>query len=311
MNADQPAETRNMGNVAQARAVQRVTAWGLVVNLALSAMKFVLGVFGNSQALVADGVHSLSDSVTDVVVIVGAKYWSAPADADHPYGHGRIETLITLLIGAVLAAVGIGLVYRALSTLGLPHQAAPGWIVFVAACISMASKEVLYRWTIAVSRKIGSTALSANAWHHRSDGLSSLPVAIAVVGTKLRPDWFFLDHIGAIVVSLLILQAAWKILWPALNQLTDIGVGHEERARLHALVMSVSGVHEVHAIRSRHIGSGIQVDLHVLVDPQMTVRAGHEIARDVKYHLINEVADVVDVLVHVEPYEGDFSRQAE
>ena len=311
MNVEQSSDTHTTGGADRARAVQRVTAWGLVVNLLLSAMKFILGVFGSSQALVADGVHSLSDSVTDVVVIVGAKYWSAPADAEHPYGHGRIETLITLLIGAVLATVGIGLVYRALSTLNTPNQVAPGWIVFAAACVSMVSKEALYRWTIDVSRKIGSTALSANAWHHRSDGFSSLPVAIAVVGTKLRPDWFFLDHIGAIVVSLLILQAAWKILWPALNQLTDIGVSREERTRLHDLVMNTHGVREVHAIRSRHIGSGVQVDLHVLVDPKITVHAGHEIARDVKYRLIDDVPDVVDVLVHIEPFEEDFSRQSE
>ncbi|MBN2227041.1 MAG: cation transporter [candidate division Zixibacteria bacterium] len=311
MNPEQLSETRTAGAVAQSRAVQRVTAWGLAVNLLLSAVKFILGVFGNSQALVADGVHSLSDSVTDVVVIVGAKYWSAPADADHPHGHGRIETLITLLIGAVLAAVGVGLVYKALSTLSVPHQTSPGWIVFFAACVSMVSKEILYRRTIAVSRKIGSTALSANAWHHRSDGFSSLPVAIAVLGTKLRPEWFFLDHIGAIVVSLLILQAAWKILWPALNQLTDIGVGREERMRLHDLVRNIHGVREVHAIRTRHIGSGVQVDLHVLVDPKITVRAGHEIARDVKYRLINDVPDVVDVLVHVEPFDDNFSRQYE
>lgn len=288
----------------QARQVRRLTAWGLVANLALSGLKFVAGLAGASQALIADAVHSLTDSTTDLVVLIGTRYWSAPADAEHPHGHGRIETMITVLIGVVLGGVGVGLAYNALSTLHLAHRARPGWIAFVVACVSIASKELLYRWTVRMGRRIKSSALIANAWHHRSDGLSSLPVAIAVLGTRLRPDWVYLDHVAAVIVSLLILQAACTIVWPALKRLADAGASQEERERLHALVNSSAGVRAVHALRTRHIGPGLQVDLHVLVDPNLTVHDGHRIAHEVKSRLLEEGPDVVDVLVHVEPHEA-------
>jgi len=287
------------------RAVQRVTLWGLGCNLGLSAVKFLFGILGASQALVADAVHSLSDSATDLVVIIGAPYWAAPADADHPYGHSRIETMITLVIGTVLGAVGLGLIYHALVTLAEPHPTAPGWLAFAAALVSIVSKEFLYRWTMRVGTRARSSALIANAWHHRSDAMSSVPVALAVAGTKLRPDLGFLDHVAASVVSVLILQAAWRILWPALNQLADIGATDEERDRLARLVTQTPGVKAIHALRTRHLGADLQVDLHVLVDPALTVREGHDIAGAVKHGLLEGAPNVIDVLVHIEPYEAD------
>jgi cation diffusion facilitator family transporter len=287
----------------QIHEVQRVTLWGLAANLSLSAIKFIFGFLGNSQALVADAVHSLSDSTTDIAVLIGAPYWVAPADAEHPHGHSRIETIITFLIGVVLIAVGLGLIYHALATLQDPHKTLPGWNVFAIACVSMVSKELLYRWTVIIGKRVRSTALIANAWHHRSDGLSSLPVAIAVVGMRLRPNWIYLDHIAAMMVSLLILQASWKILWPALKQLTDAGASQEERDHLNALVTSIEGVRAAHALRTRQIGTGLQVDLHVLVDPELTVGEGHDIAYAVKERLLREGRDVIDVLIHIEPYK--------
>lgn len=285
------------------RQVQKVTVWGLAANLALAAIKFVFGILGNSQALVADGVHSLSDSTTDIAVIVGARFWTQPADEEHPYGHGRIETMITFFIGLVLGIVGLLIAYRAIQTIGMDHRSAPGWIVFAAACISMVSKELMYRWTVLVGKRIKSSALMANAWHHRSDGLSSLPVAIAVLGTKIQPEWAFLDHIGAIIVAVLIIQAAWKISWPTLKQLADTAASEEERRKLIALARIVDGVKDVHALRTRHIGPGLQVDLHVLVDPNLSVSRGHNIAGIVKRKLLDDGPDVVNVLVHIEPYE--------
>jgi len=285
------------------RQVQKVTVWGLAANLALAAIKFVFGILGNSQALVADGVHSLSDSTTDIAVIVGARFWTQPADEEHPYGHGRIETMITFFIGVVLGTVGLLIAYRAIQTIGMDHRSAPGWIVFAAACISMVSKELMYRWTVLVGKRIKSSALMANAWHHRSDGLSSLPVAIAVLGTKIQPEWAFLDHIGAIIVAVLIIQAAWKISWPTLKQLADTAASEEERRKLIALARVVDGVKDVHALRTRHIGPGLQVDLHVLVDPNLSVSRGHNIAGIVKRKLLDDGPDVVNVLVHIEPYE--------
>jgi len=294
---NQPEEPR------PARAIQRVTLWGLVANLTLSTLKFVFGIVGHSQALVADGVHSLSDSTTDLAILIGAPYWSAPADASHPYGHGRIETMITAAIGVVLGMVGIGLGYRAVVTFLEPHTTPPGWMAFAVACVSMVSKEALYRWTVRVGRRVRSSAVIANAWHHRSDGLSSLPVAIAVLGVRLNPEWTFLDHAGALIVSVLILQAAWHILSPTLQQLADAGLDQEERRKLADIAMTTDGVREVHALRSRQLGPGLQVDLHLLVDPDLKVREGHAIAHTVKDRPLNERPDIIDVLVHVEPYE--------
>jgi cation diffusion facilitator family transporter len=284
-------------------AAQRVTLWGLVINLLLSGIKFLFGFLGNSQALVADAVHSLSDATTDVAVLIGAPYWSAPADAEHPHGHSRIETMITFFVGAVLAGVGLGLICNALATLHAPHTTMPGWIVFVTACISIVSKELLYRWTLIVAMRIKSSALIANAWHHRSDGLSSIPVALAVVGMRLRPDWTYLDHVAALMVSLLILQASWKILWPALNQLMDTGATQEQREKLLKLILNIEGVKATHALRTRRVGNGLQVDLHLLVDQKLTVEQGHQIASIVKERLFKEGDEVIDVLIHVEPYE--------
>ncbi|NLX14584.1 MAG: cation transporter [Phycisphaerales bacterium] len=290
------------------RQVRRVTWWGLAANLSLSAIKFIVGVFASSQALIADAAHSLSDSVTDMAVLVGVGFWSAPADAGHPHGHGRIETIVTTLIGLLLAGAGIGLAYRALVTLEQPHRMPPGWSVFAVACLSMVSKEALYRWTARVGLRVHSTALLANAWHHRSDAISSVPVAVAVMGIHLQPTWTFLDHIAAIVVSLLIIRAAWGIVWPALNQLVDAGTSQETCERLQELVGDTPGVLAVHGLRTRYIGSGLQVDLHVLVNPQLTIREGHAIAHAVKDHLLSEEAEVIDVLVHVEPYDPPGSR---
>jgi len=304
-----PPSASEAQRAGQARQVRRVTLWGLAVNLALAGVKFLFGVVGASQALVADAVHSLSDLVTDVAVVVGARFWSAPADAEHPHGHGRIETLITAAIGIVLGAVGVGLAYRAIQTLPQWHASRPGWIALAAACLSMAAKEVLYRWTASVGRRVRSSALLANAWHHRSDALSSLPVALAVLGTHVWPEWGFLDHIGAVIVSVLILHAAWEITWPALRELIDAGASEQERRAMLELALRTEGVESVHKLRTRSIGPGLQVDLHVLVEPELSVRAGHAIAGVVKERLLERGPNVIDVLVHVEPYDADYDKR--
>lgn len=281
---------------------RRVTVWGLVANLALAAGKFMIGIFVGSQALIADGVHSLSDTATDVAVLIGASFWTAPADETHPHGHQRIETIVALAIGASLAGVGVLLAYRAIGSIAAPHGR-PSWAVFAAASLSIIAKEALYQWTARVGKRVRSAALMANAWHHRSDAMSSVPVAIAAIAMRLERSWTFLDHVAALVVSVLILQAAWKIFWPAARQLTDTGATKEQLARLKALATSTQGVKTLHAMRTRHIGAGLQVDLHVMVDPDISVRDGHSVARVVEQRLLHEGPDVVDVLVHLEPYE--------
>jgi len=282
--------------------IRRVTSWGLVGNLVLSAAKFVFGIIGASQSLVADAVHSLSDCVTDVAVLVGVAYWNAPADEQHPHGHARIETMITALIGIVLAAVGVGIGYDAVAGINEKDVTQPGWIALAAACVSIVVKEFLYQWTIHVGKRVRSSALLANAWHHRSDALSSVPVAIAVLGTRLWPEWGFLDHVAAVIVCVLIVHAAWKIAWPALRELSDVGAATEGRRAILKVASETQGVLSVHALRTRYLGPGLQIDLHILVDPELTVREGHDIAGAVKRRLLEEGPGVLDVLVHIEPF---------
>jgi len=286
---------------AQTQEVRRVTLWGLAINLALCVIKFLVGVVGSSQALVADAVHSLSDSVTDMVVLIGVRFWSAPPDESHPYGHGRIETLITFCIGIVLGAVGIGLGYRAIASLHAQQTTSPGWVAFAAACVSIAGKEWLYQWNVRVGRRIKSSALLANAWHHRSDALSSVPVAIAVLGARIWPAWGFLDLIATVIVAVMILYAAWEVAAPAFRHLIDAGASEKERARICAIALDTDGVRSIHAVRTRYVGPGLLVDLHVMVGGDLSVREGHDIARSVKHRLIDGGPDIIDVLVHIEP----------
>jgi cation diffusion facilitator family transporter len=296
--SDEPI-ARNREHIHQ---VARVTGVGLAVNLSLSVLKLAAGILGSSQAIVADAMHSLSDSVTDVAILIGVRYWSKPPDEDHPHGHGRIETLVTTGIGGLLVLVAAGLVYNAIASLSRAEQTVPSWIGFVAAVVCIVSKEMLYHWTVRTGTRIKSPAVIANAWHHRSDGLSSIPAAAAVAGAALHPGWSFLDPIGAVVVSFFILQAAWHIAGPALGQLIDAGASEQDRAEIEAIALAVDGVKLVHAIRTRHIGSGVEVDLHVKVRWDMTVRDGHDISEAVKRRLLAEGPDVVDVVVHLEPY---------
>ena len=209
--------------------------------------------------------------------------------------------MVTVLIAIALSAVSVGLIYGAITTLQGQHGGRPGWIAFAAAVVSIVTKERLYRWAVAVGRTIKSPAVIANAWHHRSDALSSVPAALAVAGAAVAPRLSFLDPVGAVLVSLFILHAAWRIGWPGLKQLADTGASEKHRRQIRTIALATGGVLEVHAVRTRYIGPGMQVDLHVQVDPDMTVREGHAIAGMVKHRLLDEGPDLLDVVVHLEP----------
>lgn len=299
-----------MDDAAQAveDSIRRVTWIGLGLNLVLSAIKFAVGILGSSQAVIADAVHSLSDMSTDIAVIFGVGYWSAPPDDEHPYGHGRIETLVTTFIGVALAVVAVGIAYNALITVREVHLEQPGRIAAAGPLFSIVVKEWLYRWTVAVGVRARSSAVVANAWHHRSDALSSLPALAAVVVSAWHPGWAFVDHIGAMVVSLFILKVSWDVLSPSLAELVDRGATRRERARIDQLARSVPGVLDVHRIRARRIGSRFLVDLHILVAPEITVRAGHEVSEAVESELVARGPEIVDVVVHLEPHGGDGAR---
>lgn len=283
--------------------VRQVTWLGLGANIVLSVIKFLAGVIGRSQALVADAVHSLTDTTTDLAVIIGSYYWERPPDEDHPYGHHRVETIITLFVGFVLGGAGVMVGWEALRDLqgGPPQQPKP--VALVVAAISIIGKEVLYRWTAAVSRRIMSPALAANAWHHRTDAISSLPVFLAVGGAMLFPQWALLDLVGAVVVAIFILYAAFRIIWPGLRELVDAGAPTEICREIIALAQGNHQVKQVHGIRTRYVGSRILVDLHVVVDGNLSVKIGHDIAEDVKERILQNGPAVIDVIVHVEPEE--------
>jgi cation diffusion facilitator family transporter len=241
--------------------------------------------------------------ITDIGVLLGVRYWASPADEDHPYGHGRIETMVTAALGFSLAVVALAIGYNAIATVRAAHIRQPGWIAFIGAMTSILVKEVLYRWTLAVGKRANSTAVMANAWHHRSDALSSIPAALAVIVAIINPDWSFVDHIGALIVSLIILHASWRIIKPALGELADKGEPTYIQSRIETLVMALEGVEAVHAIRTRRVGPGIHVDLHITVDGNMSVYKGHDISEAVKKRLLDNGPDVIDVVVHLEPCE--------
>jgi cation diffusion facilitator family transporter len=281
----------------------RFVGWvGLLCNLVLAAAKTTAGIIGHSQAVLADALHSLTDSITDVAVILGVRYWTAPADEDHPHGHGRIETLITLVIGLAVGGVAIGMGTQAIRGLRHGPGVAPSGIALGVALVSIAVKEVLYRWTARVGREVRSPALVANAWHHRSDAISSIPAAIAVGVALIDPEWAVVDRVGAVIVCLLILQAAWHILRPAVDQLIDAGAPASDRRRIEELALQVDGVESAHAVRTRYVGSDLAVDLHVEVDGGLSVGEGHAIAVAVRRKLIDEGPNVTDALVQIEPH---------
>ena len=292
-----------MSSTSSSEQARHITAIGLVVNLLLSAIKFVLGVIGHSQAVIADAVHSLSDMGTDLLILLGVKFWSAPADERHPYGHQRLETVVTLVISFLLAAVAVGLGWDAIRRVGGEPNCPPLSIALLGPLVSIVAKEILFRRTRAVGKKIHSSALIANAWHHRSDALSSIPAFVAVAAASANPKWAFLDPLGAVVVAILILKVAWDIAAPALSELMDHGASRDDLQKMEQLACLIDGVCSIHRLRTRRVGSGWFVDLHAEVDPEMTVRESHDIATAIQNRLLEDGPSVVDVTVHIEPDE--------
>ena len=305
---DTSATCASEKNVSHIRLTKRITWIGLGTNLFLSILKFIVGFLGNSQAVIADAIHSLSDMTTDVAVLFGVKFWSAPADDNHPYGHERIETVVTIVIGIILALVAWEIGFNAISTVRDVDLEQPGKIALIGSIVSIILKEILYRWTASIGKRIKSPALMANAWHHRSDALSSIPVLLAVGASLINPVWAFVDRIGAFIVSLFILKVARDIIKPALFELTDRGASQKDRDEIRQIVMKIKGIQSVHKIRTRKLGYSFFVDLHVLVDGEMTVRQGHEISEIVQRELIDNGPDIVDVVVHIEPHERNSSN---
>ena len=285
------------------KEIRRITVAGMAVNLGLVGAKLTGGWVFRSQALLADAVHSLSDLVTDAAVLFGVRYWSAPPDRSHPYGHGRIETLVSAFIGVALASVAGGLIWQAVESLRGGTGDVPELPAFVIALLAVALKEWIFVLTRRHARRTGSSALAANAWHHHSDALSSIPAAAAIAVSHFFPQLRFIDPVGALLVSLFILHAAWKITLPTLRELADTGLSERETAELYRIVASVPGILGTHALRTRKVGSSMLVDLHILVDADMSVREGHRLSHAVREKLENSGMRITDVVVHLEPFK--------
>ncbi len=292
------------GERERARAAQRVTLVGAVVNLVLAVGKIVIGTLGQSQALVADGIHSLSDLVSDAVVLVATRHGSREPDPQHPYGHGRIETVATVAVGMLLFGVTAGIVYDAARRLTSPETLLhPGPLALVAALLSVLAKEALTRYTLRVARRIRSALLRANAWHHRSDAISSVVVIIGVAGSMAGLP--YLDAVAAIFVALMIAKIAWDLSWGGIRELIDTGLDPEDVTRIRQVILSVHGVRAMHMLRSRRMGADALVDVHILVDPRLSVSEGHQISETVRAKLVRELEDVTDVMVHIDPEDDE------
>ena len=286
------------------RQIRRVTFAGMAVNVAIAVAKAAGGVAFSSMALVADAVHSASDLVTDLAVVFGVRYWVAPADEEHPYGHGKIESLVTLFIAVALALVAWELSADAVRSLWRAEQrpqSSP--FSFLIALGGIVLKEVIFEWTRAVARRVKSIALEANAWHHRSDALSSVPVAAAVALAWLFPNLWWLDAAGALVVGAFVLYVAWSLAKPALQELVDANV-EAKAAEVESVAATVPGVKGVHKVHARRYGGSFQADLHVQVDGSLSVAGGHDIGHSVKKAILGAGLDVDDAVIHVEPSDS-------
>ena len=300
-----PSTPLDTSNPARYRASRRVTWTSVALNLVLTIAQIVVGVIGNSQALVADGVHTLSDLITDAMVLFAIKHAAKEADEEHPYGHARIETAVTLALGIMLIAVAAGIAWRAGDRLFFDTQTfvVPSAIALWVAVLTLAVKEGLYRYTLRAATRYGSAMLRANAWHHRSDAISSLIVIIGIGGALV--GFAYLDAVAAVAVSLMVAKVGYALGWQALQELIDTGLEPDDREEIRRVIQGVSGVKALHLLRTRRMGSQAFVDVHILVDPHLSVSEGHQIGEVVRQRLIEEIAPVSEVMVHIDTEDDD------
>jgi cation diffusion facilitator family transporter len=277
---------------------------GALVNSMLALSKIFFGWLGQSQALVADGIHSLSDLLTDALVFFAARHAKDAPDEEHPYGHGRFETVGTLVLGGVLIAVGLGIIWDAGERLFRPEDLRlPDTFTLFVALFSILANEGLFFYTRHLANRINSDLLRANAWHHRSDSISSIVVLVGIVGTMVGLP--YLDAIAAVLVGVMVVQIGWNLGWGAIHELADAGLEEEHLEKIHDVITNVSGVNSVHMLRTRRLGGHAMADVHVQVDPWLSVSEGHRIAEVVQYGLIDQVEVLEDVTVHIDPEDDE------
>jgi cation diffusion facilitator family transporter len=286
---------------------KRVTLVCAGLNLLLAGLKFVLGILGQSQALIADGIHSLSDLASDAMVLLAVRIARDEPDEEHPYGHARFETVATLLLGILLVAVAIGIIVDAADRIANPETLShPGFLALAGAAASIVIKEWMYWYNMRVARELNSDLMRANAWHHRSDAVSSIIVLIGIAGSMAGLP--MLDAVGAIGVSLMIAKIGWSLGWAGVRELVDTGANPEQLEEITRVIGGIEGVEDFHDLKTRRMGQSVLVEVHVLVNRDVTVSEGHMTAVRVRVELQEQCEYVSDVLVHVDPEDDDVAH---
>ena len=288
---------------------RKVTHLSIWVNVGLTGLKLAAGIFGRSQALIADAVHSLSDFATDIAVLVGLRFTAKPVDKDHAYGHGKYETIVAAIIGLALAYVGIRIagsaIHRVFDALHGEELTMPSAFAFWAAVLSIAVKEWLYRATMKVARATGSSSLVANAWHHRSDAFSSIATAGGVgAAVFLGHDWLILDPIAALFVSIFLLKVAWQIIREQIGDLTDQNLAPSVCEEILAMARGIPGIAEPHNLRTRMVGRIPVIDMHIRLRADLPLREAHEIATALESALRQRFGKETIANLHLEPYSA-------
>lgn len=291
---------------ARQKAMRNTSLVGALVNATLTFGKIIFGFIGHSHALLADGLHSLADLSTDLMVWFAAKYSNQPADQEHPYGHGRIETAFTVLLGVVLMVTAAGIMWDAGKRLLEPETLLiPTQIVLWVAALSIAANEWLYHYTMRAAKQTKSSLLAANAWHHRSDAISSIVVFIGVGGSLL--GFPYLDAFAALAVAVMIVKIGWDQTWSAVRELIDTGLEPQKIKAIKRVIKQVEGVKSMHMLRSRRMAGTSLIDVHIEVDSHLSVSEGHHIGDYVRMRLMEEHESIGDVMIHIDPEDDALS----
>lgn len=288
------------------KEIYKVTLIGSAVNALLIVAKFVAGIAGRSSAMIADAIHSLSDFATDIVVLVFVRLAGRPKDSNHTYGHGKFETLATLIIGVALAAVGTGVLVNGINLVidsvngrELPR---PTMLALAVAVLSILLKEGIYRYTVSKGKRLESQSVVANAWHHRSDAVSSIGTLVGISGAMFLGDkWRILDPLAAIVVSFFIIKVGWDISRPCIDELLEKSLPKETIGEIARIITSVDGICELHNLRTRRIGNNIAIEAHVRMDGDMSLREAHALASEAEDRLKTRFGPATHVGLHMEP----------
>lgn len=298
-----------MNSELRTKASQKITIVGAIVDFLLAIFKVTVGIVGSSGALIADGIHSFSDLLSDGMVFYAAKHSAEEADEEHPYGHERFETVATLGLAIILSIIGTGIIFDAFDRLSNPSELSHSTLLLSVAALSIFSKEVLYWYTLKVAKTYKSEMLKANAWHHRSDALTSIVVFIGILGSL--NGYLYLDGVAAVVVGLMVIYIAWELGTGATKELVDTSIDAAQVEQLRNAIGQIGGVNNVHSLRTRKIGHRISADVHVQVDPFISVSEGHIITVSVERVAKDCLEDLHDVTVHIDPEDDETSAPCE